>query len=320
MGEGALNRAEIIEETESILEKAGFNLSNRCCSRPSCFDFAAKKDKILAFIKVHTNIGSASLKDASELITITENFKAAPLLIGEKNRDQELEVDTVYSRYNIYAINTETLREIVLKGMHPLVEAGPGGYYVQIDGELIRKKRQELGLSIGELAEMIGISRRTLYGYERGLAKASVQTAYTLEWILGAPLVKPINIFKSSRKRKRKGFFASAGRMLVEHCFLYKVFKKFRQFNFKITRTNRAPFDFIAKAPEEDLKILGAVSTEKENNIEKRVEEVVSICKVTGSQPIFITKDAKFINDEVPHFNPRELERMRGPKDILTVL
>ena len=92
-----MNRTEIIERIESILEKAGFNLSARCCSRPSCFDFAARKNNLLAFIKVHTNIGSASLKDASELFAITKNFDATPLLIGEKNRDQELENDTVYS-------------------------------------------------------------------------------------------------------------------------------------------------------------------------------------------------------------------------------
>ena len=315
-----MNRAEIIEKTESILEKAGFNLSAKCCSRPSCFDIAVRKDNLLAFIKVHTNIGSVSLKDASELVTITENFRAAPLLIGEKNRDQELESDTVYSRYNIYAVNTETLREVVFKGMHPLVGAGPGGYYVQINGELIRQRRQELGLSIGELAKMIGVSRRTLYGYERGMAKASVQTAYTLEWILGAPLVQPIDIFRPSKKRKKKGLLASADRILSKHCFLYRVFKKFRQFNFKITRTSRAPFDFIANVPEKDMKIVGGVSTEKENNIERRVEEIISVCKLTDAQPVLITTNTKLKDNEIPSFQPKELEKMKGPEDLLAVI
>ena len=315
-----MNRAEIIERIESILEKAGFNLSARCCSRPSCFDFAARKNNLLAFIKVHTNIGSASLKDASELFAITKNFDATPLLIGEKNRDQELENDTVYSRYNIYAVNIETLRAVVFKRMHPLIEAGPGGYYVQVNGELIRRRRQELGLSIGELAKMVGVSRRTLYGYERGMAKASVQTAYTLEWILGAPLVQPIDIFKPSPKRRKIGLFASAGKILSRRCFLYRIFKKFKQFNFKITRTSRAPFDFIAEAPKEDIKILGGVSTEKENNIERRIEEIVSVCKLTDSQPIFITTNAKLKDNGVPSFQPKELEKMKGPEDLLAVI
>ena len=315
-----MNRAEIIEKTESILEKAGFNLSARCCSRPSCFDFAARKDNLLAFIKVHTNIGSASLKDASELFAITKNFDATPLLIGEKNRDQELENDTVYSRYNIYAVNIETLRAVVFERMHPLIEAGPGGYYVQMNGELIRRRRQELGLSIGELAKMVGVSRRTLYGYEQGMAKASVQTAYTLEWILGAPLVQPIDIFKPSPKRRKRGLLASAGKILSRHCFLYGIFKKFKQFNFKITRTSRAPFDFIAEVPEEDIKILGGISTEKENNIERRIEEIVSVCKLTDSQPIFITTNAKLKDNGIPSFQPKELEKMKGPEDLLAVI
>lgn len=315
-----MNKAEIMEKTESILEKAGFSLSVRCCSRPSCFDFAARRNNLVTFIKIHTNIGSASPEDASELLAITEKFSAAPLLIAEKNRDQELENDTVYSRYNIYAINTETLRDVVFKGMYPLIEAGPGGYYVQVNGKLIRQRRQKMGLSIGELAKMIGVSRRTLYGYERGMAKASVQTAYTLEWILGAPLVQPIDIFKPSQKRKMRSLLASAERMLSKHCFLYKVFKKFKQFNFKFTQTSRAPFDFIAESPEDDIKFLGGVSTEKENNIEKRVKEILSVCKLTDSQPIFITTNFKLKDNEIPSFRPKELERMRGPEDLLSII
>jgi len=313
-----LSRKEILEEAESILEKAGFNISNRCCSRPSCFDFAARKENLLTFVKVHVNIGSASLKDASELLVITENFNAAPLLIGEKNRDKPLEDDTVYSRYNIYAVNAKTLRDVVLNGLHPLVEAGPGGYYVQINGELIRQRRQKLGLSIGKLAEMIGVSRRTLYGYENEMAKASVSTAYALEWILGAPVVEPINIFKPPTGKK--SFLAAAKRIISEHCFLKKIFKKFTQFNFKITQVKRAPFDFIASVPRENMKILGGVSLGKETRIERRAEEIISVSKVADAQPIFITGDNNSLSNKIPAFNPKELEKIENPDDFLSVL
>jgi len=312
-----LNRKEILKETESILEKAGFNISNRCCSRPSCFDFAARKENLLTFIKVHVNVGSASLKDTSELITITENFNAAPLLVGEKNRDRPLEDDTVYSRYSIYAINTKTLRNVVLNGLYPLVEAGPGGYYVQINGELVKQRRQKLDFSVGELAEMIGVSRRTLYGYENELAKASVSTAYTLEWILGTPIVKSIDIFKPPAKKK--DFLETAKKIISEHCPLKKIFKKFIQFNFKITHVKRAPFDFIAST-EEDIKILGGVSLGKEAKIEQRAEEIISISKVTDAQPIFITKNNNSLNNKIPAFNPKELERIKNPNELLSVL
>jgi putative transcriptional regulator len=307
-----------LEEAESIFKKAGFHTSDRCCSRPSCFDFAAKKENLLTFIKVHVNIGSASQKDASELVTITEHFNASPLFIGEKTRNRPLENDTVYSRYDIYAVNTKTLRDVILKELYPLVEAGPGGYYVQINGQLIRERRQKLGLSIGKLAEMIGVSRRTLYGYEKEMAKASVSTAYNLEWALGVPVVEPIDIFKPPTKRK--SFLATARRIISRHCFLYKIFKKFKQFNFKFTQVKKAPFDFIAKLPGKDVKIIGGVALKKEAKMEKRAEEIVSISKITGAQPIFITTDGKSLDNEIPSFNHKELERMMKPEELLTVL
>jgi Predicted transcriptional regulator len=64
-----MKRAEILDITESILEKAGFQISQRCTSRPSCFDLAVQRKKQLTFIKVYANIGNISAKDASELQT-----------------------------------------------------------------------------------------------------------------------------------------------------------------------------------------------------------------------------------------------------------
>ena len=52
-----------------------------------------------------------------------------------------------------------------------------------------------MGLSIGKFAEIIGVSRRTVYGYERGIARASVNSAYKLAETLGVA-AKPINVWK----------------------------------------------------------------------------------------------------------------------------
>ena len=43
-----MDRVEILDNTESLFEKAGYHISQRCCVRPSCFDFAARKEKRIA--------------------------------------------------------------------------------------------------------------------------------------------------------------------------------------------------------------------------------------------------------------------------------
>lgn len=313
-----MKRAEILDITESILEKAGFQLSQRCTSRPSCFDLAAHGKKQLAFIKVYANIGNVSAKDASELQTISECFSATPIIIGEKTRRKPLEDDTVYSRYDIYAITTKTLEDTVLHGVHPLVEAGPGGYYIELEGNLIRKRRQELELSVGKLAEMIGISRRTLYGYERGMAKASVSTAYKLEWILGVPVAQFIDMFQFTPKGT--GFFATAQRIIVKRHLLQTVFRKFTQFDFKVAHTGRAPFDFIAQCSEKKLKIIGGVADKKERNVDQRTEEIISVGKIINAHPVFITDREKIPNNNIPLIHHEDLAKMRCPEEFIAQL
>jgi len=313
-----MKRAEILDITESILEKAGFQLSQRCTSRPSCFDLAAHGKKQLAFIKVYANIGNVSAKDASELQTISECFSATPIIIGEKTRRKPLEDDTVYSRYAIYAITTKTLEDTVLHGVHPLVAAGPGGYYIELDGNLIRKRRQELELSVGKLAEMIGISRRTLYGYERGMAKASVSTAYKLEWILGVPVAQFIDMFQFTPKGT--GFFATAQRIIVKRHLLQTVFRKFTQFDFKVAHTGRAPFDFIAQCSEKKLKIIGGVADKKERNVDQRTEEIISVGKIINAQPVFITDREKIPNNNIPLIHHEDLAKMRCLEEFIAQL
>jgi putative transcriptional regulator len=313
-----MKRAEILDITESILEKAGFQISQRCTSRPSCFDLAAHRKKQIALIKVYANIGNISAKDASELQTISECFSATSLIIGKKTRRKPLEDDTVYSRYSIYAITTKTLEDVVLHEVHPLVEAGPGGCYIELDGNLIRKRRQELELSVGKLAEMLGISRRTLYGYERGMTKASVSTAYKLEWILGVPVAQFIDMFQFTPKGTD---FVTARRIVIKHHLLQTVFRKFTQFNFRVAHTGRAPFDFIAQCSEKELKIIGGVADKKERNVDQRTEEIISVGKIINAQPVFITDGEKIPNNNnILLVHREDLAKMRCLEEFIAQL
>ncbi len=312
-----MKRSEILGVTEQVLEKAGFQLSQRCSSRSSCFDLAAHRKKQLIFLKIYTNIGNTCLKDAAELQKITGCFSAVPLIVGEKTRSKPLEDDTVYTRYDVCVITAKTLEDMVLRGVHPLVEAGPGGYYIKLDGKLIKKRRQELGLSVGKLAEMVGISRRTLYGYEREMAKASVPVAYRLEWILGAPVVQNADVFQGP---ERICFLATARRIVSKHRLLKAIFKKFAQFDFKVTCTGRAPFDFIARCPKTKMKIIGAVVDKEERNLDQRIEEITSICKIIGAQAVFISQGEKTQDERMPLICHKVFAKMKHPKELFAHL
>jgi putative transcriptional regulator len=271
----------------------------------------------LAFVKVHPNIGNIYEKDANGLATLGNFFSGASILICENTRKRPLEDDTVYSRYKVGALTLKTLEDTLLSKMGPLIEAGPGGYYVRLDGEKIRRKRLEKGLSIGKMAEITGVSRRTLYGYEKEMAKASVSTAYKLEWVLGVPVIKPIDIFQYPETSE--GLLATARRIISESRFLQFVIRKLLQFNFAVFQIKRAPFDFIAKAPEIPTSLVGAVSHEKEKNFEIRTEEIVSISKIVEAQPILVS-DGQRISPNIPLINREDFEQMKCCEDLMAKL
>jgi putative transcriptional regulator len=311
-----MEREEMLDNAESIFEKAGFRISRRCCSRPSCFDLAVRRKEQLVFVKAHVNIGSISSEEASELKSISRWFSAAPIFLGAKTRGTPLEDDTVYSRYNVYTITPNTMEDIVLRRKLPLVEAGPGGYYVKLDGDMVRKKREHMMLSVGKMAQMLGISRRTLYGYEKGITKSSVSAAYKLVRILDAPVAEPIDIFQSKDK-ENPSFLAAAKRMIIKHSCLQKVIEKLKALKLRITQVKKAPFDFIAQFPSEKVKVVGGVADKKEKNVDERAEEILSVSEVVGAQAVFIIDGEKAPNNEIPVVRREDLARAEYLKDLI---
>jgi putative transcriptional regulator len=310
-----MERTEGTKAAEVVLKEAGFTVSQTCSSRPSCFDFAARKNKTLILIKVQSDVDKLSPSDSTELKVISESLSAASLLLSEKTREKPLEDDTVYSRYSVLAITQRTFENIVIRKTNPLIQAGPGGYYVEIDSEAIKRRRQELGFSVGELAEMVGISRRTLYGYERGMAKASVMAAYNLVWTLGIPVAKPINIFEKSRTH-RKCFLTKARYVISRYKFIQRILEKFARCNIKTVK--KAPFDFVITVPEEKMRIIGGIANNNEQQLNKRVAEILSVSKVVQAHPILITEGQKPSNQDIACIYKKELSKIKTPEDLIS--
>jgi putative transcriptional regulator len=307
-GEGA-------KAVEALLKETGFAVSQICQSRPSCFDFAARKGENLILIRVQRDIDNLSPGDSSELSEISRSISATSLLISENAREKPLEEDTVYSRYNVSAVTQKTFENIVSRKAYPLIQAGPGGYYVEIDGPAIRRRRQELGLSVGKIAEMSAISRRTIYGYERGMAKASVTAAYNLMSTLGIPVAKPINVFEKSTKERKCLLLTTAKRVIARNRLLTKIFQKFTHYG--ISAFRKAPFDFVITVSQDKMRIIGGVANTAEPDLEMRADEILSLCRVVQAHPVLITDGQELANRSMPCIQSDEFSNLKNPEDLI---
>ena len=298
------------------LKEAGFQTSQLCCCRPSCFDFAARKGEEIVLVKIRSDVESFSIAEAHELRVIAGRVGAAALVVSGRSHDKPLEDDTVYSRHSVYVVTEKTLRNVAFETGFPLVNAGPGGYFVEVDGALVEYRRKELGLSIGKLAEMVGVSRRTIYGYERNMAKASVSSAYNLAKVLGIPVGKPVNVLRKRRKQ-RFCLLLRTKHAFAARAIIGRVFKKFAYCD--ISPVKKAPFDFVMNVPGEKCVIIGAVLTSGEDRLDERTEELLSISRVVNAHPLLITEKKEPFRNDVMCVSADELTLMRSPLELAAI-
>ncbi len=188
----------------SVMITAGFDVSERFTIRPRSFDLIARNNGTLLVIKVVSHIDSVSEEGAFDLELISRHLGGVPLIVGKRAREAELERGAVYVRYGIYAISPATLYDYFVEKIPPLVYASPGGLYVNIDGEVLRDLREKRNMSLGDLGQVLGVSRRTISKYEGGMG-TTLDVAIRIEEFFNTGVVESIDLIRHEPPKAMEG-------------------------------------------------------------------------------------------------------------------
>lgn len=240
-----INRKNALSKVISILEFGGFSAVN-VEKDASSFDIIAKKSSFILILKFSYNIDSLSESSAHDLKKISSIFSACPLLIGEKTRMLKMQEGVLHARYGINAVTLPTFEDILTQNEYPLISSSRGGFYVRVDGEKLRKLRIKKDISRGELADNLGVTRTTVYSYEKRGISAAVSTVIKLEEYLGGDLAIPSDVFGVPLMPE----ITQNSKLTDEERITFNSFEKI---GFNITRIMRAPFDAIAKTDTKPL-------------------------------------------------------------------
>jgi len=261
----------------SIMLLAGYDVSERCNIRPRSFDVIASRDDTLLIIKVVSHIDSVSADIAWDLNQIARYLEATPLIVGERARDAELERGVVYIRYGLFAVNPATLYDYFVEGIAPLIYASPGGLYVRIRGDLIREQRERSRLSLGDLASVLGVSRRTISKYESGMG-TTLDIAVKLEELFQMSLVESIELLGSRSEKEQPPETKNVD-----------ILPDLERMGMEIHAMRQAPFQALAIF--EDYTILtGYGSAQK---VLKRASLIGNISQITKTHAMCIVTDYK---------------------------
>jgi len=304
----------LITNIMKILDKAGYVVTDLVETKPRCFDVVARKGEHILLLKVLYNIDSFKPEMAKEMIIIAKMLNASPIVIGERYKSDYLERGVVYTRYNIPVINTATFYDLVVDSIFPLVYSAPGGYYVKLDSEKIKRARESLGMSTGDLAKLLGVSRRTVKLYEDGV-DTNIENAIKLEEILGENVVKEIDILNFVKNldlnpdmiEREKDFKESESEILTQlQCI-----------GVDVVTVKHAPFDAISKA--DDVPVLTGIRQVRE--IPKRVGLIGKINRIISTMATYIVeRKVKVKDDNVVILMKEELSCVSNAKDFCNLI
>lgn len=288
--------------------------------RPIGFDLIARRDNTLLIIKILTNINALPEEVAKELQKLSQLLNGQPLLIGLRAGNGSLEEEVVYDRFGIKAINPETLRLHLLEGIPLQVYAAPGGFYVNIDTEEIKKIRKEKEISLGSFARSLHVSRRTVRMYEDGM-NARVDVAFRMEELFNTQLVKDIKILHKTKKQETHNETSdfSKNHQQPTKPFQDKIFSLLRNSGYTIIPVGRCPFEAVSKERE---KILLTCVQKYDKKLKKKAEIVSSISKITEKRAVMIT-DKKGTKQNIfgtPLILHDELRKIHDPEELLELI
>jgi len=201
----------------------------------SCFDLLARKRDNILLIKVLEDANSISKEHVDQMNTISAYIGATSLIVSEK-AGTKLEDNVLYTRCGMYALNFITFANSI-KNKFPFIKRTKAGLTAHVDGNELKRKRQEMGYSLNSLSRKVGVTTRMITRYESEDSEVTINKAMKIYNIFGEDVFDEINIF--------------AGNGFIENKDKSDYSKKYINLGFEAADTKKTPFDIIARKEDE---------------------------------------------------------------------
>ena len=282
-------KSNLVDKLSIYLLKKGFTI--KILTR-TCFDVLARKETRILLIKILEDANSISEIYAQQMNHVAAYIGASPLVIAEK-AGAKIYDNIVYARFGIYTLNFNTFRSSV-ENKFPFIKSDHAGLTAHVIGDKIKKIREDMGISLGDISRKVGVSKKMIQKYEKGEADVTVNKALKIYDIFGHRVFDKINIFETPLK----GGVASS-----------EVGKRYNKLGFESIDTRKVPFDVMAKKEKE--LILTKVGDESSAQLD-------SLAKLIDADKLVIFKKKK--PKGVPALTKEEFMEFEKAKELVKFL
>jgi putative transcriptional regulator len=307
-------RQVLLSEVRDILVRSGY-----CTSEPMepwtvVFDLVARRDDSLLIIKVYSNVDKLGAEGADQMRLLASTLQGSPLVIGMRSSRHGLEPGVLYLRHAVPIMSLETLHDHLVEGVPPFVYAGPGGKYVELDSDALIAARNERGLSLSEMADAAGVSRRSIQMYEQGMS-AQVETAFRLENFLGIPLVRALDPFTTSPELDaRRGQISDL--IQIEQ----DVFGHLEELGYRVLPTTGCPFNALS-ATQRRVFLTAVEAGRPDMGTRARARVIAQISRVAETDGVlFVERSQQTTIGGTPVIARKELELIGDPEEVIRLI
>lgn len=289
----------LVENMERMFLEEGY----ATCRYRGCFDLAAKK-KMLLFLKILKNVDAFSAEQARNLKIISSSLDAKPLLVGAQTRTDKLERGIVYERFDVPTVSEDTLEDLVCNEIFPRVYRDKGGLYVEIDSCALKSARNKKGMTQEELAETVGINKKTVYEHENNSLRMLLSVAESLESVLKEKIITDI-----------EPFFSREAHGAPSPGFEKTVSFELKRLGFETEFVRQTPFNAISK---QETLILSDVDSDK-RKLKYRSIELKRFVSFIKKPALLITEKSENLDFGLPAVERSELREMDSGKELIKV-
>jgi len=286
---------ELVDETTSTLRGAGFTVE--IISYPPenrGFDIVAYKSNCKPLlIKVAEDIKQVSKIELNDLIKSSRAYNVISLLVALKSGDSDLEDDVLYEKRGVLVLTLKTLEKSLTDREKPIVIHRKGGYFLKINSRVFTERLKEYRYSRSMLAEILKVTKKTIYLYERGELLVPLDKGLLLAELLGEDIFEELDPVTKPIIPHNESITSDTPRDKIEE-FLWRLAFKLNKLFLSFTRT---PVDVVVKNSSTTVAITKITDTSM--FLEKKIENAEKIADLVNA-PLVIVKshaDIKYLEN-----------------------
>jgi len=243
---------ELVEETYRVLRCKGRRVEIIWYPQGSskALDLISVDKEKRIFIRIVYDSHDLGRGGVLELKATAKMLNASPIVVSAYVNGFEAEEDVIYERHGLNVVSVTALKNIVNNDENLYIYNVRGTYTIKIDPIKLKKKREELGLSLGDVANLLGVSRKTVYEYEKGTMNLSIEKAARLVEVFGEEILEPVELFKEPRLKDNE-VLSKPDTKLEEEIITF-----LEKHGFHVCHLRRTPIDVLAKSGNKIMSII----------------------------------------------------------------